>query len=51
MAKNMGGIRNMTELPDAMFVIDLKREHNAVAEARRLRIPLVAMVDTIAIPI
>ncbi|MFA6843603.1 MAG: 30S ribosomal protein S2 [Bacilli bacterium] len=46
MARNMGGIRNMTELPDAMFVIDLKREHNAVAEARRLRIPLVAMVDT-----
>ena len=46
MARNMGGIRTMTELPDAMFVIDLKREHNAVAEARRLRIPLVAMVDT-----
>ena len=46
MAKNMGGIREMTELPDAMFVIDLKREHNAVAEARRLGIPLVAMVDT-----
>ncbi|MBQ7590420.1 MAG: 30S ribosomal protein S2 [Verrucomicrobia bacterium] len=46
MAKNMGGIRNMTEQPDAMFVIDIKREHNAVAEARRLRIPLIAMVDT-----
>ena len=46
MAKNMGGIRNMTEQPDALFVIDIKREHNAVAEARRLRIPLIAMVDT-----
>jgi small subunit ribosomal protein S2 len=33
-----------------MFVIDLKREHNAVAEARRLRIPLVAIVDTNADP-
>ena len=46
MRKNMGGIRNLTEIPDAMFVVDLKREHNAIAEARRLRIPLVAMVDT-----
>ena len=46
MVKNMGGIRNMTELPDAMFVIDLAREHNAIAEARRLGIPIVAMVDT-----
>ena len=33
-------------LPAAMFVVDIKREHNAVAEARRLQIPLVALVDT-----
>jgi len=46
MAKNLGGIRSLDEQPDAMFVIDIKREHNAVAEARRLRIPLIAMVDT-----
>lgn len=44
--KNLDGIRAMEQLPDALFVIDIKREHNAVAEARRLNIPLVAIVDT-----
>ncbi len=44
--KNLDGIRGMEQLPEALFVIDIKREHNAVAEARRLRIPLVAIVDT-----
>ncbi|MCL5098663.1 MAG: 30S ribosomal protein S2 [Candidatus Omnitrophica bacterium] len=44
--KNLDGIRGMEKLPDALFVIDIKREHNAVAEARRLSIPLVAIVDT-----
>jgi small subunit ribosomal protein S2 len=44
--KNLDGIRNMDQKPDAMFVIDIKREHNAVAEARRLKIPLIAIVDT-----
>jgi len=44
--KNLDGIRNMDKFPAAMFVIDIKREHNAVAEARRLKIPLVALVDT-----
>jgi small subunit ribosomal protein S2 len=44
--KNLDGIRSMDSLPDAMFVVDIKREHNAVAEARRLRIPIVAIVDT-----
>ncbi|MBU6403059.1 MAG: 30S ribosomal protein S2, partial [Verrucomicrobia bacterium] len=34
------------QLPAAMFVVDIKREHNAVAEARRLKVPLVAIVDT-----
>lgn len=44
--KNLDGIRGMEQLPEALFVIDIKREHNAVAEARRLKIPLVAIVDT-----
>ncbi|MBI4663808.1 MAG: 30S ribosomal protein S2 [Verrucomicrobia bacterium] len=44
--KNLDGIREMESLPDAVFVVDIKREHNAVAEARRLKIPIVAIVDT-----
>lgn len=40
------GIRSMEKLPSAMFVVDIKREHNAVAEARRLKIPVIAVVDT-----
>ena len=40
------GIQAMDKLPGAMFVVDIKREHNAVAEARRLKMPVVAMVDT-----
>ncbi len=44
--KYFDGIRNMEKFPAAMFVVDVKREHNAVAEARRLKIPLVAIVDT-----
>ena len=36
----------MDKYPGAMFVIDIKREHNAIAEARRLKIPIVAIVDT-----
>ena len=44
--KNLGGIRTMDSAPDAIFIVDLRREHNAVAEARKLRIPIVAIVDT-----
>ena len=44
--KNLDGIRVLESKPAAMFVVDVKREHNAVAEARRLRIPIVALVDT-----
>ena len=40
------GIHSMEKHPGAMFVVDIKREHNAVAEARRLKIPVVAIVDT-----
>ena len=42
----MGGIKNMKRLPDALFVIDPKKEEIAVAEANRLSIPVVAVVDT-----
>src|SRR5687767_1199524 len=44
--KNLDGIRVLDSSPAAMFVVDVKREHNAVAEARKLKIPIVALVDT-----
>ena len=44
--RNLGGIKNMTELPAAMFVVDPRKEKNAVAEAKKLGIPVVAIVDT-----
>ncbi|EEF57612.1 30S ribosomal protein S2 [Pedosphaera parvula] len=44
--KYFDGIRSMDKYPAAMFLVDIKREHNAVAEARRLNIPVVALVDT-----
>ncbi len=44
--KNLGGIQTMTRLPSAIFIVDTRKEHLAVAEARRLGIPLVAIVDT-----
>lgn len=44
--KNLGGIREMARLPGALFIIDTKKEHIAVAEARKLGIPVVAVVDT-----
>ncbi|MBW2107791.1 MAG: 30S ribosomal protein S2 [Deltaproteobacteria bacterium] len=43
---NLGGIRNMDKLPGALFVVDCKNENIAVREARRLGIPVVAIVDT-----
>ena len=46
----LGGVKNMRRLPDALFIIDTKKERLAVAEARRLEIPIVAMVDTNADP-
>ncbi|HZO91315.1 MAG TPA: 30S ribosomal protein S2 [Chthonomonadaceae bacterium] len=42
----LGGIKEMGSLPDCLFVVDLKKEHIAVAEARRLEIPIVGLVDT-----
>jgi small subunit ribosomal protein S2 len=44
--RNLGGIKNLEKLPSAVFVIDTKKEHIAVTEANRLRIPVVAVVDT-----
>ena len=43
---NLGGVKNMQRVPDAMFVIDLKTEEIAVREAQRLRIPIIGLVDT-----
>ena len=44
--KNLGSIADLTRLPSALFVIDINKEHIAVAEARRLNIPTFALVDT-----
>lgn len=44
--RNLSGIIDMEELPDAMFIVDPEKENNAVREARILGIPIVAMVDT-----
>ena len=44
--KNLGSISDMTRLPGALFVVDIKKEHIAVAEAQKLNIPIFAMVDT-----
>ncbi len=43
---NLGGVHDMKDVPDAMFVVDLKKEQLAIREARRLNIPVVALVDT-----
>jgi small subunit ribosomal protein S2 len=44
--KYFDGIRELNQMPAALFVVDVKREHNAVAEAKKLGIPVVALVDT-----
>jgi small subunit ribosomal protein S2 len=44
--KYFDGIRGMDKMPAAMFVVDIKREKNAIAEARRLQVPIIAIVDT-----
>ncbi len=44
--RNLGGIRNMEKLPDAVFVLDTKKEHIAVTEANKLGLPTIAVVDT-----
>ena len=44
--KSYGGIKTMEQLPDAVFVVDPKKEHIAVLEAKKLGIPVIAIVDT-----
>ncbi|MBE6914836.1 MAG: 30S ribosomal protein S2 [Ruminococcaceae bacterium] len=44
--KYLGGVKDMKKLPGALFVVDPRKEHNAVSEARKLHIPIVAIVDT-----
>ena len=44
--RNLGGIKEMGGLPDAIFIVDPRKEHNAVLEAKKLGIPVVAIVDT-----
>ena len=46
LTKNLSGIKSMSRLPDAIFIIDVRKEEIAVAEANRLGIPIVAVVDT-----
>jgi small subunit ribosomal protein S2 len=48
---NLGGVRDMKRLPDAVFVIDLKTEEIAVAEAKRLRLPIIGLVDSNVDPV
>ena len=50
LSRNLEGIKNMNRLPDALFVVDAKKEKIAVAEANKLGIPVVAIVDTNADP-
>ena len=44
--KNLGGIKEMTEIPDVMFIVDAKKEHIAILEAKKLNIPVVGLIDT-----
>ena len=44
--KYLGGVKEMNKLPSALFIVDPRKERNAIAEARRLGIPIVAIVDT-----
>jgi small subunit ribosomal protein S2 len=48
--KNMGGFKEMTRLPDALFIIDPVKEKIAIVEAQRLGIPIIAVVDTNCLP-
>ncbi|WP_420114465.1 30S ribosomal protein S2, partial [Pseudactinotalea sp.] len=46
LARTLGGVRDMAKVPSAVWVVDTKKEHLAVAEARKLNIPVVAILDT-----
>ena len=44
--KNLGGIKTMEEIPEVLFIVDPKKERNAILEARKLNIPIIGLVDT-----
>ena len=46
MERNLSGIQDLERVPDAVFIVDTKKEHIAVTEARKLKIPVIAIVDT-----
>jgi small subunit ribosomal protein S2 len=46
MERNLGGMRDLRRLPGAIFVVDTRKEHLAMAEAQRLEVPIVGLVDT-----
>jgi small subunit ribosomal protein S2 len=50
LVRNLGGLRNMPKMPGAIFVVDPKLEHIAIAEAKKLGIPVIALIDTNANP-
>ena len=50
MERTLGGVRNLNKLPNALFIVDARKEDNAVKEARKMNIPVVALVDTNADP-
>ncbi len=50
LSRTLGGIRDMTKVPSAVWIVDPKKEHLAVSEARKLHIPIVAILDTNADP-
>jgi small subunit ribosomal protein S2 len=46
LVKNLAGVSGMTKMPDAVFIVDPRKEHLAIAEARKLKIPIIGIVDT-----
>ena len=44
--KNLGGIKNMKEMPGVLFIVDPKKERNAILEAKKLNIPTIGLIDT-----
>ncbi|MDY4416445.1 30S ribosomal protein S2, partial [Selenomonas sp.] len=50
LSRTLGGIRDMAKVPSAVWIVDPKKEHLAVSEARKLNIPIVAILDTNADP-
>jgi small subunit ribosomal protein S2 len=51
LSQNLAGLKDMTQIPDVVIVVDPKRENTAIAECRKLQIPIIAIVDTNSDPI